>query len=288
MQKAARELRGKVDIAVTSIKLTTNKVQTLKADIVAFKAGITSLKANHNVLNINILLVIKKYEEFTTKVNNVATNWPTVGAPITISTSMSNASMVKASEPPKFKGNKGLNITLKQWLQKMGLWFHIQDVTANDNRITLTLMYFKGGALNFISNYIDNASEGFALGSWSDFVDQLKTSYCQLTLKKTAQASLEEWCSKTYPSVIQFAENLLSFYIQVWLFQCQAHLSDWLPNLTWCLDSNDHGHHMSDQLRLHLSDLKQVPWLGTHHWDGHAWQQAPIVICFSLYPLQRP
>ena len=72
-------------------------------------------------------------------------------------------------------------------------------------------MYLKGGALNFVSNYIDNASEGFALGSWSDFVDHLKTSYCQLALKKTAQASLEEWCSKTYPSVIQFAENFCHF-----------------------------------------------------------------------------
>ena len=72
-------------------------------------------------------------------------------------------------------------------------------------------MYLEGGALDFVSDYVDNASEGFALGSWSDFVDRLKASYRQLAPEKTAQASLEEWCAKIHPSVIQFAENFRRF-----------------------------------------------------------------------------
>ena len=42
-------------------------------------------------------------------------------------------------------------------MQKMGLWFRIQNVTADDDRITLALMYFKGGALDFVSDCYDKA-----------------------------------------------------------------------------------------------------------------------------------
>ena len=210
-QKAVRELRGKADVAVASAKLATDKVQTLEAENVALKAEITSLKADHDVLNTNVLLVVEKYKELAAKVNNVVTHPPAGSAPITISAQAPTASKVKASEPPKFKGNKGSDITLEQWLQKMGLWFRIQNVTADDDRITLALMYLEGGALDFVSDYVDNASEGFALGSWSDFVDRLKAGYRQLAPEKTAQASLEEWCTKIHPSVIQFAENFRRF-----------------------------------------------------------------------------
>ena len=43
-----------------------------------------------------------------------------IDAPITISVPIPAISKVKASELPKFKGNKGSNITLEQWLQKIG------------------------------------------------------------------------------------------------------------------------------------------------------------------------
>ena len=120
-QKAVRELRGKADVTVASAKLATDKVQTLEAENVALKAEITSLKADHDVLNANTLLVVEKYKELAAKVNNVVTNPSTGSAPITISAPAPTASKVKASEPPKFKGNKGSDITLEQWLQKMGL-----------------------------------------------------------------------------------------------------------------------------------------------------------------------
>ena len=112
-QKAVRELRSKTNVAVISAKLAINKVQTLKAKNVALKAGITSLKANHNIFNTNILLVIEKYKELTAKINNVAMNPSNVEAAITMSAAAPAASKVKASEPLKFKGNKGLNITLE-------------------------------------------------------------------------------------------------------------------------------------------------------------------------------
>ncbi|EJF56249.1 hypothetical protein DICSQDRAFT_30529, partial [Dichomitus squalens LYAD-421 SS1] len=113
----------------------------------------------------------------------------------------------KASEPPKYKGNKGSDITLEQWLQKMGLWFRVQNITTDDDKITLALMYLEGGAHDYVEDYVETASNGGALGTWADFINRLKAGYRQLAPEKTAQTSLEEWCSKTHSTVIQFAEN---------------------------------------------------------------------------------
>ncbi|EJF55612.1 hypothetical protein DICSQDRAFT_32831, partial [Dichomitus squalens LYAD-421 SS1] len=120
---------------------------------------------------------------------------------------VSQASRIKASEPPKYKGNKGSDITLEQWLQKMGLWFRVQNITTDDDKITLALMYLEGGAHDYVEDYVETASNGGTLGSWTDFVNRLKAGYRQLAPEKTAQTSLEEWCSKTHSTVIQFAEN---------------------------------------------------------------------------------
>ncbi|TBU36144.1 hypothetical protein BD309DRAFT_878909, partial [Dichomitus squalens] len=167
---------------------------------------------------------------------------------------VSQAWHIKASEPPKYKGNKGSDITLKQWLlsrtalmalhflfdsdhclldpllpgdssfnlsspvlpvelrssltlQKMGLWFRVQNITTDDNKITLALVYLEDGAHNYVEDYVETASNSGALGTWADFTNRLKAGYRQLALEKTAQTSLEEWCSKTHSTIIQFAEN---------------------------------------------------------------------------------
>ncbi|EJF63985.1 hypothetical protein DICSQDRAFT_27490, partial [Dichomitus squalens LYAD-421 SS1] len=109
--------------------------------------------------------------------------------------------------PPKYKGNKGSDITLEQWLQKMGLWFRVQKITTDDDKITLALMYLEGGAHDYVEDYVETASNGGTLGSWTDFVNRLKAGYRQLAPEKTTQTSLEEWCSKSHSTVIQFAEN---------------------------------------------------------------------------------
>ncbi|EJF60319.1 hypothetical protein DICSQDRAFT_31090, partial [Dichomitus squalens LYAD-421 SS1] len=98
-------------------------------------------------------------------------------------------------------------ITLEQWLQKMGLWFRVQNITTDDDKITLALMYLEGGAHDYVEDYVETASNGGTLGSWTDFVNRLKAGYRQLAPEKTAQTSLEEWCSKSHSTVIQFAEN---------------------------------------------------------------------------------
>ncbi|EJF61048.1 hypothetical protein DICSQDRAFT_61627 [Dichomitus squalens LYAD-421 SS1] len=84
---------------------------------------------------------------------------------------VSQVSRIKASEPPKYKGNKGSDVTFEQWLQKMGLWFHVQNITTDDDKVTLALMYLKGGTHNYVEEYIETAASGGSLGTWADFVN---------------------------------------------------------------------------------------------------------------------
>ncbi|EJF59967.1 hypothetical protein DICSQDRAFT_171450 [Dichomitus squalens LYAD-421 SS1] len=70
-----------------------------------------------------------------------------------------------------------------------------------------SLLYLEGGAHDYVEDYVETASNGGTLGSWTDFVNRLKAGYRQLAPEKTAQTSLEEWCSKPRSTVIQFAEN---------------------------------------------------------------------------------
>ncbi|TBU36369.1 hypothetical protein BD309DRAFT_1024389, partial [Dichomitus squalens] len=174
------------------------------------KAELVTVNADLEVLNRNNTELVKQYKELAAKFTQLEQGLST-RTTLSISTApapvVSQASRIKASEPPKYKGNKGSDITLEQWLQKMGLWFCVQNITTDDNKITLALMYLEGGAHDYVKDYVETASSGRTLGSWTDFVNRLKAGYRQLAPEKTAQTSLEEWCSKSHSTVIQFAEN---------------------------------------------------------------------------------
>lgn len=121
--------------------------------------------------------------------------------------SASGSGKPKVGEPPKYKGNKTGDLTLEQWLQKIGIWFRHHDITKDDAKIVTALMYLEGGAHSFMDDYVEKASAGLFLGSWQTFVDRLKSGYRQMSPKKSAQQSLQELCTKQHSSMAAFAKK---------------------------------------------------------------------------------
>lgn len=149
-------------------------------------------------LNDNMHALLKEFR--TLKNSTVAT-----------SSGHSAGSKPKVAEPPKYKGNKSSDITLEQWLQKMGLWFRHHNISGDEDKITMALMYLEGGAQSYMDDYIEKAAVGLMLGSWDDFISRLKSGYRQLAPEKSAQQSLEELCAKTHSSISKFAEDFRRF-----------------------------------------------------------------------------
>ncbi|TBU36861.1 hypothetical protein BD309DRAFT_1024003 [Dichomitus squalens] len=141
------------------------------------KAELVTINADLEVLNWNNTELIKRYKELADKFTQLEqnlSNCTTLGISTTPAPVVSQALRIKVSEPPKYKDNKGSDITLEQWLQKMDLWFRVQNITTDDDKITLALMYLEGGAHDYVEDYVETASNGGALGTWADFTNRLK------------------------------------------------------------------------------------------------------------------
>ena len=155
------------------------------------------LRRDMDQLNDNMVTLVKEF----TKVKSSGK----------VSTTGTTSSRPKVAEPPKYKGNRASDITLEQWLQKIGLWFRHHNINQDAEKITTALMYLEGGAQSYMDDYIEKAAEGVELGSWEDFVGRLKSGYRQLAPEKSAQQSLEELCAKNHSSMAKFAEDFRRF-----------------------------------------------------------------------------
>ncbi|TBU37265.1 hypothetical protein BD309DRAFT_984402, partial [Dichomitus squalens] len=124
-----------LDTSMTGLhtKADTTRNLALKAveENKQLKVELVTVNADLDILNRNNTELVKRYKELMAKFTQLeqgllsCTTFGMTTAPAPV---VSQASRIKASEPPKYKGNKGPDITLEQWLQKMGLWFHIQNI----------------------------------------------------------------------------------------------------------------------------------------------------------------
>ena len=110
---------------------------------------------------------------------------------------------VKIAEPPHYSG-KG---SLEDWLQQLGIWMRWNEINDDERRITMALLHLEGGAFTYMSEYATRAAARQSLGTWQDFVDILKVNYRTLDPDKDAQQHLKEICTKTYPTMVSFAEK---------------------------------------------------------------------------------
>ena len=71
---------------------------------------------------------------------------------------------LKVADPPKYKKNKS-DLTLKQWLQKLSIWFRYQNITLDEDKIIAALMFIEGGVQSFMDDYTQKAANGTALST---------------------------------------------------------------------------------------------------------------------------
>ncbi|KZT01718.1 uncharacterized protein LAESUDRAFT_763453 [Laetiporus sulphureus 93-53] len=87
---------------------------------------------------------------------------------------------LKASDVAMTQG-KG---SLEDWLQQLSIWMWWNKINDDKCKITTALLHLEG-----------------------DFVDIFKVNYRTLDLDKDAQQHLKEICTKTYPTMVSFAEQ---------------------------------------------------------------------------------
>ncbi|TBU36312.1 hypothetical protein BD309DRAFT_1024436 [Dichomitus squalens] len=214
-----------LDVSMTGLHTKADTAGNLALKAVEenkqLKVKLVTVNADLEVLNRNNTELVKQYKELTAKFTQLEqglSNRTTFGTTTASAPVVSQASRIKAPEPPKYKGNKGSDT---------------QTMVTEDEPLVLCSEhhhgrrqdYLEGGAHDYVEDYVETASNSGALGTWADFINRLKAGYCQPAPGKTAQTSLEEWCSKTHSTVIQFAENFRRYasksgYADVELIHC--------------------------------------------------------------------
>ncbi|KZT12451.1 uncharacterized protein LAESUDRAFT_753531 [Laetiporus sulphureus 93-53] len=110
---------------------------------------------------------------------------------------------IKIAEPLHYSG-KG---SLEDWLQQLGIWMRWNEINDDEHKITMALLHLEGGTFTYMSEYATRAAAQQALGTWEDFVNILKVNYRTLDPDKDVQQHLKDICSKTYPTMVSFAEQ---------------------------------------------------------------------------------
>ena len=179
----------------------TQEIQALKNIVTRLTNEIAQLNNDMNQLDANMRTLQQEFRALKDSQGITGTSHMLAGS----------TARIKVAEPPKYKGNKGSDITLEQWLQKIGLWLRHCNVTDDNDKILMALMYLEGGAQSYMDDYIDKAANELPLGSWQNFVDRLKSGYRQLAPERAAQQSLEDLCRKSHSSMASFAEDFRRF-----------------------------------------------------------------------------
>jgi hypothetical protein len=110
------------------------------------------------------------------------------------------------ADPPKFLGNTK-DMTLKEWLQKIGLWLRNSNIITDNNKIAHMLQHLEKGATQYMDQYYKAAITGQPLGGWANFIAALHTAYAELNPKKNAQQHLDKVCDHKHLSLAKFAEE---------------------------------------------------------------------------------
>ena len=101
----------------------------------------------------------------------------------------------KLPDPPTYNGsdNKG---DLESWLNQVVLFCLAQGIVVDKLRIVTALTHLRGPAEKYMMSYFDKNTKGEDLGSWTDFVDQLKGIYGKKDDKQGAKEEITKLWTK--------------------------------------------------------------------------------------------
>jgi hypothetical protein len=146
-----------------------------------------------------------------TQVNNAAFTTPAPGPTFAqaAATADPQSTRIKLPEPPKFSGDIK-TLSLEDWCRQMIAWLGHNNVTGAKQRIEFTLYFLQGGARAFMEKYYNAAEKGLPLGTFKEFMTELKRGYRNLAPEKEAQEVLDKIDRKHYSSIVSFAADFRS------------------------------------------------------------------------------
>jgi len=88
------------------------------------------------------------------------------------------ASKTKVLEPPTFAGSEN-KMHLYDWLSQITLYCSASDIISDDQKIIYALTRLCAPTSIYIKSYYNKVQAGLSVGSWGDFVQELKNIYRQ-------------------------------------------------------------------------------------------------------------
>jgi len=105
-------------------------------------------------------------------------------------------SKTKMPEPPTFAGSEN-KMHLYDWLSQIALYCLASGIISDDQKIICVLTCLRAPASTYMKSYYDKVQAGLSVGSWGDFVQELKNIYGQQDDKKGAKKELMVlWANK--------------------------------------------------------------------------------------------
>ena len=107
-------------------------------------------------------------------------------------------------EPEPFSGNKGEKFD--DWTQSMALWLRHRNVFLDDAKIETALTFLKGEAKSVMRSYYEKVADGEDLGSYENFIEELRKNYQETDKKDRAIAELNKLCNQKGTNSKNFGE----------------------------------------------------------------------------------
>ena len=102
----------------------------------------------------------------------------------------------RVPEPPTFAGSEN-KMHLQDWLNQMALFCSASGINNSHQKIICALTRLRAPASTYMKAYFDKVQEDSDLGSWDDFVEELKNIYGQRDDKEGAKKELTQlWNNK--------------------------------------------------------------------------------------------
>lgn len=101
----------------------------------------------------------------------------------------SSSRQPKIGEPPEFSGT-GEKVKFTEWMNKITLWIVHENIVTDKARISVAMGKLSGPAAQYMEPWIKKLTTGQAIGTWDEFVDELKVQYGQKDEKEGAKKEL--------------------------------------------------------------------------------------------------
>jgi hypothetical protein len=95
----------------------------------------------------------------------------------------------KIGEPPEFSGSDQ-KVKFTEWFNKVSLWLVHEGLVTDRQRIAVAMTKLTGAAAQYMEPWIQKLTSGGTVGTWTEFVDELKVQYGQNDEKEGAKKEL--------------------------------------------------------------------------------------------------